>query len=155
MDQDIEKIISLHIQLKKALFEPEKSKDMAVGADGKQAIEKRVGTFLQYHVLFFLEKHPKSTLTEIANYACGTPSSTTQLIERLHKADLVDRKVDNKDRRLIRHSLTKQGAFTVSEIKKGRISQAKKIFSNLDDTDRKELIRILEKLLHNVDSSNR
>ena len=144
MEQDIEKLISLFIQLKKTFIESDKPKD---------ALEKRVGTFLQSHVLFFLDRHPNATLTEIANHACGTPSSTTQLIERLHKAELVNREVDEKDRRVIRHSLTAKGLATLEDIKKEKKIQAKKIFSKLEENDIKSLITILEKLLHNLNTN--
>lgn len=143
MDQDVERLISLFVQLKRLFVESERT-------GNKDLVEKRVGTFLQSHVLFFLEKHPKATLTEIAQYACGTPSSTTQLIERLHKADLVDRVVDEKDRRITRHALTTKGQKTIEEIKKEKKTQAKQIFSHLEENDIKDLIRILEKLLHSV-----
>jgi DNA-binding MarR family transcriptional regulator len=143
MEQDIEKLISLFIQLKKTFIESERSEG---------TIDKKVGTYLQAHVLFFLDKHPGATLTEIANHACGTPSSTTQLIERLHKAKLVNREADEKDRRITRHSLTKKGLITIEEIKKEKKAQAKKIFSKLEENDLKSLVIILEKLLHNLNT---
>lgn len=114
------------------------------------SLEEKMGTMLQMHVLFFLEKNPNSTLGEISQYSCGSLSSTTQLINRLDKAGLVSRVPDKKDRRVIRHTLTNEGLQDLQQMKEEKMKQAKKLFSKLDDSDIKTLITIMEKLLHNI-----
>ena len=142
MDQDIEKLLSLFIQLKRSFVQSE---------EHKGSFENKITTFLQSHVLFFLEKKPEATLSEIAEYACASSSSTTQLIERLSKAGLVSREVDKKDRRIMRHVLTKKGLTKIAQIKTEKQSQAKKIFSKLNEKDLKTLVTIIEKLVDNVE----
>lgn len=136
MDNDINKLISLIMQLKRC------AAHLQTGP-----LEEKIGTMLQLHVLFFLEKHPHATLSEISQFTGGSLSSTTQLINRLDKAGIVSRVSDDKDRRIIRHVLTQEGLTKLEQMREEKMHQAKKLFSTLDEKDIKTLITILEKLV--------
>lgn len=135
MEKDLDRLISLIMQLKR------NAAQMHSGS-----LEDKIGTMLQLHVLFFLERNPHATLGEISQYSCGSLSSTTQLINRLDKAGIVSRETDKKDRRVIRHTLTDEGLTKLHHMKEEHMKHAKKLFSKLNESDIKTLVKIMEKL---------
>ena len=73
------------------------------------SMEDKVTTMLQMHALTYLKKHPGETVGELAQSFQMSSSSAAQFMERLEKADLVERIHDKKDKRIIRLSITENG----------------------------------------------
>lgn len=109
--------------------------------------EDKVATMLQFSTLSYVDKNPDATMSSTAHFLLTSQSSTTQLIERLHKAGFVKRIDDEQDRRIIHLSLTKEGKKELRDMTKKRITQLKKIYTHINEKDMKELIRIQEKIL--------
>jgi len=110
-------------------------------------------SMLQLQALVFLKKHSGSQMGDIAeNFSIELPSATS-LVNKLVKANLVLRKADIKDRRLVRVELTKKGEFL---LKKAREEKTKRIMENLQvlsDTEKKDLLIIIEKMAKRIDEA--
>lgn len=135
MDAKIDKLISLSMQIAKFF-----------GCQTNLTFEERAATILQFHALTFLEKNPQAKLNEVAKYLNASVSSTTQLVERLHKTNLISRTGDETDRRITHLALTKEGIKKLAQIKEAKHNRMKKLFSQIDDADVDDLIRIQEKI---------
>ncbi len=121
-----------------------------VSSQADMSFEERTATFLQYHVLSFLEKNPQAKVGDIAKHLHASLSSVTQLIERMHKLGLVIRSNDLKDRRVIRHTLTPDGLTKLNQIKENKRARMKNLVEKLDKDEVKTLLYLQEKLLKDL-----
>src|SRR5207245_1405480 len=109
---------------------------------------------LQSQALSFLQKQPNAKMTDLANYLKLSSSSTTQLIERMVHSGYVARINDEHDRRVVHISVTKQGLEKLQQMKEEKRNNMKKLFSKIEKKDVIELIRIQEKILHNLQNNS-
>ncbi len=104
-------------------------------------------SMLQVQTLVFLKKNPDSQMGEIAsNFSIELPSATS-LINKLAKVNLVLRKADKKDRRLVRIALTGKGELLLNKAIKEKEEKIKENLSHLSETDKTDLLRIIGKML--------
>ena len=136
METKIDKLISLSMQIGKYMMHQTNA-----------TFEERAATMLQAHVLSFLEKNPNAKSSEIAKYLNASLSSTTQLIERMHKSNLISRIGDDTDRRVIHHVITAEGKEKMKHMREAKRTRMKKLFEKIDTEDINELIRIQEKIV--------
>lgn len=136
METKIDKLISLSMQIGKFMMHQTNA-----------TFEERAATMLQAHVLSFLTKNPNAKSSEIAKYLNASLSSTTQLIERMHKANLISRIGDKTDRRVIHHVITPEGKEKLKQMREAKRTRMKKLFASIDAQDVDELIRIQEKIV--------
>lgn len=139
MTTNIDKIISQTIHIAKYI----------AGA-GTQSFEERTATILQYHALSFLEHNGGVKLTDVANHIHASLSSTTQLIERLHKAGLIERKGDDNDRRVSLLSVTKEGLEKLQQMKETKRERMEELLATLSKEEVNQLITIQEKLVQQL-----
>jgi DNA-binding MarR family transcriptional regulator len=116
-------------------------------SQAQESHEERAATMMQYAALKSLKGNEKSTVGDIAVQLKLSKSSATQLIERLVKADLVERFHDQKDRRIVRVAITSAGEQKMLELRKKFIHKMSKIFSKIPDADLKKLVRIHANLI--------
>jgi DNA-binding MarR family transcriptional regulator len=108
-------------------------------------------SMLQMQVLLFVKQRPSAHMREIAdNFKIELPSATS-LIDTLSKAKLVDRKIDSRDRRIVRINLTTQGKELLAQAVKERTKKIANILSYLSNEDKSDLLRIMQKLLENLE----
>ena len=111
-----------------------------------------------------LRKHGLSVLTlmclweqegvtqrEIAKKSKVESSTTTRTIDKLEKLGLVQRQVDPNSRRSFRIYLTDKGRALQKEITPIPLSVNHHILSALDSSEQKEMIRLLQKLVVNIE----
>ena len=98
-------------------------------------------------ILNLIQMMPKATTKELIQ-AMQIPGSTlTNAINRLEKRRLIQRKINDADRRLFRLELTEKGIATQVEHVKGEEILWQRIFSAFHtDEERKNLIDTLNKL---------
>ncbi|MFD4293392.1 MarR family winged helix-turn-helix transcriptional regulator [Rhodococcus sp. NPDC058505] len=85
-------------------------------------------------------------LGDVAKSLRIAPRSATEVVDRLQDRGLVERVPDAADRRAICVRLTPSGLRTVADLRRTRDADADDYFAALDDHDRAELRRILERL---------
>jgi DNA-binding MarR family transcriptional regulator len=69
----------------------------------------------QYGLLFGLRDHAELSSSELACLADLSPATTTEMLEALETAGLVDRHRSERDRRVVLTSLTERGRTVVEE----------------------------------------
>ena len=103
-------------------------------------------TMVQLQALIFIKRNPHTQMSEVANFFQIELPSATSLINTLVKLGLVQRKSDEKDRRLVRISPTQKGLRLLADAMKVRSEKTKQTLSHLSAEDKKSLLEILERL---------
>ena len=88
---------------------------------------------------------------EIAEHMGVKPPTVNVSIQRLEKAEIVYRKRDEKDQRIMRVYLTETGRKLVDEIREKSRTVEKVMFSNFSDTELCLLRRFFEQILDNME----
>jgi len=111
-------------------------------------------SMLQLQVLLHLKHSPASQMSEIATKFHIELPSATSLINTLKKAKLVVRKTDEKDRRLVRISLTQSGEDMLTDAMKERNKKVSTTLQHLSQEDKITLLSILQKLIVKMEVKN-
>ncbi|MFC4603593.1 MarR family winged helix-turn-helix transcriptional regulator [Rhodococcus kronopolitis] len=85
-------------------------------------------------------------LGDVAKALRIAPRSATEVVDRLEERGLAERVPDAGDRRAVCVRLTAEGRRVVAELDTARDADAEDYFAALDERDRAELRRILDKL---------
>lgn len=83
---------------------------------------------------------------EIADEIRVSPSTLSEMIDRLVEDGFVERKPDSEDRRVKRLCLTESGRDRAEYMLKQLTAILERMFINLDTGEKEELIRLLDKL---------
>lgn len=102
----------------------------------------------RFTVLLFLDRAegPGYTPAELAEESGVTRATMTGLIDTLEKDGLVVRKADPEDRRAIQVCLTPQGRELIRKILPDYFNLVSSIIAPLNETERKQLVALLQKL---------
>jgi len=104
-------------------------------------------------ILFLLSEEERLTMGEISKRINRDKSTTTALMKKLKEQELIIEEPSKEDSRVKYISLTKKGEEyneLTSQISKDLLSQCYKGFST---DEKKELLRLLEKMNDNLDNS--
>jgi DNA-binding MarR family transcriptional regulator len=100
----------------------------------------------QARALGVLTRHGPMRLGALSEYLRIVPRSTTEVVDALEEARLVERRPDPDDRRATLVALTSRGEEVASAIRAARAAEAEGFFARLDEADRTSLARILRTL---------
>ncbi|HVW67240.1 MAG TPA: MarR family transcriptional regulator [Candidatus Peribacteraceae bacterium] len=100
----------------------------------------------QLGMLLMIARDKGSTVTEMSQHLCMTPSAATQLIDSLVSHRLLKRTTDTKDRRKIHLTLTESGKKMLLRARKQRLKALADVLSPLTDTELKQLVKLQQKL---------
>jgi len=117
---------------------------------GKQHMRKMAQhklTTPQFNVLEVLFNSKVMPLKKISNELNVTGANITCVIDNLEKRELVVRVPSKKDRRIINAELTPKGQETFQSIFPEYLDLLNETTNNLVDTEKKEFIRLLDKLV--------
>ena len=103
-------------------------------------------SILQIEALWYIGEEKEALMKDLASHLFIAPPSATSLTDDLVKAKLVARSGDKKDRRITAISLTPKGKRALINFLKKRMEKVKKRIGKLSQTEKKSLLRILEKL---------
>jgi DNA-binding MarR family transcriptional regulator len=84
--------------------------------------------------------------SEFANRANVTRATITGLLDRLEREGLVERKAHSSDRRMLMIHLTERGKMLVEKVLPDHFCRTKGLMTNLSSTEKKTLVKLLEKL---------
>ncbi len=102
---------------------------------------------LQLHVLAMIQKHEGITMTEIAKFMKVASPSATSFVARLVKMGLLERATDPENRKLVRLRVTPAGQLLLREQMDSRRLAFRQMLELLPEPERKEFVRLLQKLL--------
>lgn len=103
-------------------------------------------TMTQLRVLFLVRESEGASAGMLADSLKVTPSTLTRIMDRLVRNHLVQRRVDDGDRRLVRHYLTPSAQEMVGELERTGREQFYSIFRQLSPEQLQRLIAALQDL---------
>lgn len=109
-------------------------------------MKKNELTMIQLHALIFIKENKNCQLTDLAKNFSITLPTANSLIEKLINLNLVSRKNDQKDRRIIHLFLTKKGENIINKLIKQRQTCFSSIINKLQEVEKHQLLKILEKI---------
>lgn len=104
----------------------------------------------QWVVLDSLHEHPGLSQYEIAEKTYKDAPTVTRIIDLLCKKDLVERVMDESDRRRFNVFLTENGKAKITELLPVVIEMQEIGWGDLQDADYKQLLRILDIIFNNL-----
>jgi len=114
-------------------------------------VEMRLGrgvnlSIPQFRALRFLQTHPDSSLTGLAEYLGLTPPSASKLVDGLVKQALVNRQEASSDRRRLTLALTPTGESLVNQSRANAQSSLAQILDALPDQDLAVVVQAMQLL---------
>ena len=109
-------------------------------------------TMTQVRVLSALQMEDGLAAGELAERLNVRPSTVTRIVDRLVQNKLVSRDVDERDRRLVRHRLTKKGASVFRELQSIGREGLNRVFEQLDDEQVRRIVEALRDLNEAVEA---
>ncbi len=109
-------------------------------------------TITQVRVLFTLQMEDGLAAGELAERLNVRPSTVTRIVDRLVRNKLVAREVDDSDRRLVRHRLTKKGGDVFRELQSMGRERLTRVFDRLDDKQVERVVEALGDLIQAVEA---
>ena len=103
-------------------------------------------TMTQVRVLYTLQMEDGLAAGELAERLGVQPSTVTRIVDRLVRNKLVAREVDESDRRLVRHRLTKKGDDVFREMQSMGRERVSEVFGRLSDDQVRRVIEALSDL---------
>lgn len=151
---------SLEERIKQSKFNNEKHKTIVsilytanlLTAHFEEAFRKYGITLQQFNVLRILrgQQPNPSTINLIRERMLDKMSDASRIVERLRKAELVERVPSKKDRRAVDVVITKKGLAVLAQLDKMQDALQKPL-SELSDKDAKTLNDLLEKIMRGFD----
>ncbi|MGB3081913.1 MAG: MarR family transcriptional regulator [Candidatus Omnitrophota bacterium] len=96
-----------------------------------------------------LEKGPW-TMGLLAGILNLTTSAATVIVDRMIRKGLVKRERSKEDRRVVRVTLVKKGEDIIKDLNTERRHMANELFSVLNEKERKEYLRLIEKVCNGL-----
>lgn len=107
--------------------------------------------FLEIKVLKLIYFNPNCKIKDFIDML-GVPNSTfSNVINRLVKKDLVNRKIDNNDLRSFGLELSLNGKDAIKEHLDAEVSIFEGILSRLSEEERNEFVQIMAKIVADID----
>lgn len=112
-------------------------------------------TIPQYVCMDFIGAKGPVMMKEIAAALDISLPAATGLVDRLYIMSFVKRVFEPSDRRIIRIILTEKGRKAVIEVKEKRKAVIKDVFSHLSEIEREQYLKILRKVVGNLNKKTR
>lgn len=107
-------------------------------------------TRAQWGILIHLQKTPGLSQKELSSMLEVEPISVARLVDRLARAGLVERRADERDRRVWRLHLLPAAAPLMSEIDRHRLELSSFIAKGMTESEREIIRKALEKMKINL-----
>ena len=101
----------------------------------------------QFRTMRFIQRHPDSSLSDLAEHLGLTLPSVSKLVDGLVKQKLVSRKVSSEDRRRVTLLLTETGTSMVDSARAAARSNLTEKLKRLSDSDLETISQAMQ-ILH-------
>jgi len=98
-------------------------------------------TLTQLRVLHFLQRYPRASLSEVADYLDVTRSTMSATIERLVQRGLVDRAEDPQERRRVILTLTATGVQQLQQVSDATHTKVADALAHLSEPQLRQIIQ--------------
>jgi DNA-binding MarR family transcriptional regulator len=116
--------------------------------------DDNIPTILQVRTLKMIQENPLIIPSELAFKLQMSSSAITQMTDRLIKLELISRKIDKNDRRLVRLSLSSHGEQYLLKILKRMEQKANKILAPISAQDLQTIVRIFNNFLQEYEKKD-
>ncbi len=106
---------------------------------------------VQVHALAIIAEAEGMTMKQLADKLMITSPSATSFVQRLVTTGWVERYSDPKNRKQVHLRLTKSGKSVLSQKMQERDEAAKLLLSRLPQSDQRDLLRILRRLVESLE----
>lgn len=107
-------------------------------------------THSEFHVLWLLRSTGPCSPTDLARHVQQTTAGMTRTLDRLERAELVERRAHASDRRRVEVVVTTKGESVADEMQALELSAFEEVLDGLGAADRKELAGRLDRLIERL-----
>lgn len=104
-------------------------------------------SFPQLWALDYLHDQRRCTMHQLAHAMHAQQSTTTGLVDRMAKLNMVRRERSRQDRRVVNVSLSDKGRSVLRQIYRQRRAMTVRLFSRMPPRDRVQYLNIIERLV--------
>ena len=123
-----------------------------IGFANKKLAEKG-SNMPQYSVLAMLDEMGEATMGSLSRRLGTTMGASTNLVDKLVYAGLVERNRSSEDRRVVNVKATEAGAELLESVTRSTAEYMGQFLQDISDSDRKEVIRITGRLVELIRAS--
>lgn len=117
---------------------------------GREILNSYTITPPQFVALQWLFEHGDMTIGDLSNKMFLAFSTTTDLVDRMEKNDLVVRIREEQDRRVVRIKLLKEGERIIEEVIKKRQGYLEAVLDDFSEEEVEQFSSLLEKMHINM-----
>ncbi|WP_018921653.1 MarR family winged helix-turn-helix transcriptional regulator [Salsuginibacillus kocurii] len=121
---------------------------------GREILNQFPITPPQFVALQWLHEKGDMTIGELSNKMYLACSTTTDLVDRMEKNDLVERIKDKSDRRVVRIHLLEKGKTIIQEVVKERQDYLSEVLEDFSEQEVDQLEKILASLHREMESEH-
>jgi len=103
-------------------------------------------TVPQFRALLFINSHPETSLSDVADHIGLTLPTLSKMVDGLVARNLVNRKPCPEDRRRIELTITSRGRVQLESARKGTQDRLAEILSSLSEADRNLVVQVSQAL---------
>lgn len=118
---------------------------------GREILTNFPITLPQFIALQWLNEEGDMTIGDLSNKMYLAFSTTTDLVDRMEKNNLVERTRDNKDRRVVRIHLLDEGRKIIEDVLDRRSDYLESVLSEMDEKQVNEITNSLTLLYNAMD----
>jgi DNA-binding MarR family transcriptional regulator len=105
----------------------------------------------QGHLLSVVAENAGAKQSELAEILDMRPSSMTEMLVKLEQSELIERKNDANDQRVMRIFLTEKGEKALKVAKAAIVEMSDSLFSSLSEEEQTQFLNLTEKLIANLE----
>lgn len=113
---------------------------------GREILSNYTITPPQFVALQWLHESGDMTIGDLSNKMYLAFSTTTDLVDRMEKNELVQRIRDEQDRRVVRIHLLSEGERIIQEVIEKRQNYLRDLLESFDTDEAQDLLQLLQKL---------
>lgn len=119
----------------------------------RKCAEKREGNWLQMRALSLVGEKQGLTMTDFAEALDVTSPSATSFAGKLVDLGWIERRADDKNRKLVRLHLTEAGVHALAQHAQSHRDMIRSVHASISEDDQVQLLRILQKMTSATRSS--
>jgi DNA-binding MarR family transcriptional regulator len=109
----------------------------------------------QIMVLFMLSKQGECKSSDIAHQIGITSGAVTGMTDKLVNMQLINRERCDKDRRVVRLSLTEQGKATLARVRASKFQRLNEVFSKLSKDELHKAVEVFARMNEIIEEDNK
>ena len=122
-----------------------------IGKQAKAMYSEYDLNMAQSKILFVLHREKSISQKELAKWLNVTPPSITSMIKKMEKEGYIARKVDEKDQRVMRLTLTEKGESVIDYVIRTSEELEKKVFKGMSAEEKMLFRRLLLQIMDNLE----